>query len=83
MFLTNLTAIESGQVHLLGEGAAKGAILENIMGMFTYFKTNAAFDFVANIFANISSLKAGRQWIVESGQLKLILLALGWPDVCD
>ena len=41
--------------------------------MFTYFKTNATFDFVANIFANVSSLKAGREFITEAGLLKQIL----------
>lgn len=76
MFLTNLTTIESGQVHLLGDGNTKGAILENILGMFVYFKTNTTFDFIANIFANVSSLKAGRQWMIESGQLKPILMCL-------
>ena len=83
MFLTNLTAIESGQVHLLDKDGAKGTLLENMMGMFMFFKTNTTFDFVSNIFANISSLKAGRQWIVESGQIKPIILALGFPDLND
>ena len=55
MFLTNLTTTESGQEHVLGEGKTKGIILENIFGMFQYFKTNSTFDFVANIFANVSS----------------------------
>ena len=70
MFLTNLTTHEDGQVHLLGEGKQKGSILENIFGMFSYFKTNGTFDFVANVFANVSSLKAGRQFMIESGLLK-------------
>ena len=70
MFLTNLTTHENGQNHLLGEGKTKGAILENILGMFTYFKTNATFDFVSNIFANVSSLKVGREFIIEAGLIK-------------
>ena len=73
MFLTNLTTTENGQTHLLGEGKTKGLILENIFGMFQYFKTNTTFDFVANIFANVSSLKLGRQYIVESGLFKQVL----------
>ena len=60
MFLTNLTTTENGQTHLLGDGKTKGVVLENIFGMFQYFKTNTTFDFVANIFANVSSLKPGR-----------------------
>jgi len=83
MFLTNLTAYESGQVHLLGEGDAKGTLLENMMGMFMYFKTNQTFDFISNIYANISSLKAGRQWIVESGQIKPLIVSLGIPELSD
>ena len=65
MLLTNLTITESGQSHLLGEGKTKGAIIENLVGMFTYFKTNPTFDFVANILANVTALKAGRRFIVE------------------
>ena len=41
--------------------------------MFSYFKTNATFDFVANIFSNVSSLKAGRQFMIEAGLLKQII----------
>ena len=70
MLLTNLTIVESGQSHLLGEGKTKGAVIENIFGMFVYFKTNPMFDFVSNILANVSALKAGRCFIVESGLLR-------------
>ena len=56
MFLTNLTLEEEGKVHFLGEGKTKGSILENLIGMFQYFKTNTTFDFVSNILANVSSL---------------------------
>ena len=83
MFLTNLTAVESGQVHLLGEGKTKGTILENILGMFMYFKSDATFDFVANTYANIASLQVGRQWIIESGQIKHILICLQIPDISE
>ena len=69
MFLTNLTILESGQKHLLGEGKTKGAILENIIGMFNFFKTNPTFDFVSNILANVSSLAAGRRFLIENRQL--------------
>ena len=67
MFLTNLTILESGQKHLLGEGKTKGAILENLFGMFNYFKTNPTFDFVSNILANISALQLGRKFLIENG----------------
>lgn len=73
MLLTNLTIVESGQKHFLGEGKTKGAILENIFGMFTYFKTNTTFDFVSNICANVSSLTAGRRFMVDSGLLPQVI----------
>ena len=65
MLLTNLSIMESGQKHLLGDGKTKGAIVENVFGMFTYFKTNPTFDFVSNILANVSALEAGRKFLVE------------------
>ena len=65
MLLTNLTIVESGQKHLLGEGKTKGAILENLYGMFSYFKTNPTFDFISNILANISALQSGRKFLIE------------------
>ena len=69
MFLTNLSIVESGQKHLLGEGKTKGAVLENILGMFNFFKTNPTFDFVANIFANVSALAAGRRHMIDNGMV--------------
>ena len=60
-------------MHLLGEGKTKGAILENIFGMFNFFKTNPTFDFVSNILANVTSLKAGRRFLIENGQLTSIV----------
>ena len=65
MLYTNLTILEDGQKHLLGEGKTKGAIIENLVGMFNYFKTNPTFDFVSNILANVSALKDGRKFIIE------------------
>ena len=65
MLLTNLSIVESGQKHLLGEGNTKGAILENLFGMFNYFKTNPTFDFISNILANISALQLGRKFLIE------------------
>lgn len=43
-------------------------MLENLVGMFTYFRTSEMFDFVANILANVSSLKEGRCWMIEQTQ---------------
>ena len=65
MFLTNLSIVESGQRHVIGEGKTKGAIIENLLGMFNYFKTNTMFDFVANILANVSALQDGRRFMIQ------------------
>ena len=73
MLLTNLTILENGQKHLLGEGKTKGSILENIVGMFNFFKTNHTFDFVSNILANVSALKEGRRFIIEQNLIKQVL----------
>jgi hypothetical protein len=80
MFLTNLSLPEPGQIHLLGEGKLKGSVLDNIFGMFTYFKTNTSFDFVSNILANFSSLKAGRRHLIEKGHLQTIFKVLMEKD---
>lgn len=69
MFLTNLTIVDQGQTHLLGEGKTKGAIIENLFGMFNYFKQNPTFDFIANILANISALKLGRKFLIENNMV--------------
>lgn len=66
MLLSNVSNTESGQKHILGtEEKTRGAIIENLVGMFTYFRTGEMFDFVANILANVSSLKDGRVWMIE------------------
>mmetsp|Transcript_31344 Transcript_31344/g.38845 ORF Transcript_31344/g.38845 Transcript_31344/m.38845 type:complete len:224 (-) Transcript_31344:231-902(-) len=73
MFLTNMSILEHGQKHLLGEGKTKGAIIENLGGMFNFFRTNPTFDFVSNILANVSALKEGRRFIIENELLKQII----------
>jgi len=67
MFLSNISMLEEGQIHLLGEGKTKGSIMENLIGMFNFFKANTMFDFVSNIVANVCALKVGRKWFIESG----------------
>lgn len=85
MFLTNFTMKESGQQSLLGQGKAKGSILESYWGMFTYFHANTSFDFVSNILANVSSKKEGRQYIIENDMICKITDYLNgrdekWPN---
>jgi len=79
MLLANLSATEEGQKHILGEDkATTGLILSNLIGMFAYFTKNTAFDFVANILSNVTSLKEGRKYIIEKKSLdsmmKLLML---------
>jgi len=71
MVLTNVTVSEEGQKHLLGNDKTKGLILDNLFGMFCYFIKSGIFDFVANIFANISAIKEGRELIITS-QTKIL-----------
>lgn len=66
MLLSNITINEEGQKYLLGTGATKGAILDNLFGMFCYFTQNGSFDFVSNILSNVSSLKDGREYMLEN-----------------
>ncbi len=66
MVLSNVAITESGQRHLLGsDPKTKGAFLMNLVGMFSYFPKCEMFDFVANILANVSSLKEGRCFMIE------------------
>ena len=76
MLLNNLTATELGQRHVLGiEGEAKfkHIVAESIFGMFCYFMKNAAFDFVANIMANLACLEEGRKFLIENKYIEAIV----------
>jgi hypothetical protein len=69
MLLSNVSQQEIGQIHLLGSDAkTRGAIFENLVGMYTYFRTSEMFDFVSNILSNVSSMKEGRCWMIEHSQ---------------
>ena len=73
MLISNITTIGEGQKHFLGEEKLKGAVLENLFGMFTYFSKNAIFDFISNFLANISALKEGREYMITNKMLSKIL----------
>ncbi len=73
MTLSNLTITEEGQKHILGEGRMRGAIVENLFGMSTYFIKSGVFDFVTNILSNFSSMKEGRKYMIENKMLPKIL----------
>ncbi|CDW79364.1 duf383 domain containing protein [Stylonychia lemnae] len=78
MMLSNVTINEEGQRHLLGTGATKGAILDNLFGMFCYFGSSGNFDFISNVLSNVSALKEGRNYMLENKMLqKLVELLKG------
>ena len=80
MFLSNLTSVEIGQQHVLGlkdsitgqEGKSKFIIAESIYGMFCYFSKNCAFDFVANVMANLACQAEGRKFMIENSYIETI-----------
>ena len=83
MLLSNVTAHEVGQKHVLGipeTGEEKGKfefiIAESIFGMFCYFSKNTAFDFVANIMANLACLKEGRNFMVDHHYIEAMVVQM-------
>lgn len=77
MFLSNLTAIEDGQKHILGingEGKYKFIVAESIFGMFCYFQKNTSFDFVSNIMANLACCEEGRKFMIEHQYIEAIVV---------
>ena len=77
MFLSNLTAIEVGQEHVLGvqgDGKFKFIVVESVFGMFCYFSKNVAFDFVANIMSNLACLEAGRNFMIDHKYIEAIVV---------
>lgn len=81
MLLSNITINEEGQSYLLGSGATKGAILDNLFGMFCYFTQNGSFDFVSNILSNVSGLKEGREYMLEHKMLNKVIEFLKYDKV--
>lgn len=58
---------------MLGTGTTKGAVLDNLFGMFCYFLDNGNFDFIANILSNVSALKEGRLYMLENKMLQKVV----------
>ena len=84
MLLSNISNTEFGQQHILGvDPKTRGAVLENLVGMFTYFRKAEMFDFVSNILSNVSSMKEGRCWMIEHTKdiLNPIFLLLQDPEL--
>jgi hypothetical protein len=81
MLLSNLTAHECGQRHLLGideegNGKFKFIIAESIFGMFCYFTKNTVFDFVSNVLANLACLSEGRKFMIENKYIEAIVIQM-------
>ena len=81
MILCNVTTIEEGQKHFLGEGKVKGMIIDNLFGMFCYFPKMGIFDFVANIMSNVSAIKDAREYMIENKIFMKILELLKKNEV--
>jgi hypothetical protein len=78
MILTNLTIPEEGQKKFLNFGDEKieGIIFMKVLDKFFQYIYNDEFNFCSNLIANISSLKKGRQMILEFKIFKIFLLHL-------
>ena len=82
MTLSNLTATEEGQKHLLGlEHKSKFIIVESVFGMFCYFSKNTAFDFVSNIMANLACLSEGRQFMIDNKYIEAMTVQMISKDL--
>mmetsp|Transcript_3751 Transcript_3751/g.6396 ORF Transcript_3751/g.6396 Transcript_3751/m.6396 type:complete len:222 (+) Transcript_3751:489-1154(+) len=79
MLLSNISALDIGQKHLLGlEGDQKSKfiIAESIFGMSCYFSKNKSFDFVSNIMANLACLEEGRNFMIEHKYIEAIVVQM-------
>ena len=79
MLLSNVTAVEAGQRHVLGiegQGKFKYIVAESIFGMFCYFSKNTAFDFVANIMANLACLSEGRSFMIDHQYIEAVVVQM-------
>lgn len=81
MLLSNVTVSEEGQKHLIGDLKKRGVVLDNLFGMFCYFLKSAIFDFLANVIANVTAVKEGRDIVVKADWLPKILDMIRWDKV--
>ena len=75
MILTNLTITEAGQKKFLAyeNKSQKGLLFMKFLDYFFKFIYNTDFNFCSNIIANISSLKEGREVILENGLFSIFI----------
>lgn len=76
MILTNLTISEAGQKKFLNVEDEKitGIIFMKVLDKFFQYIYNEEFNFCSSLFANISSLKVGRELILEHKIFKIFLI---------
>lgn len=78
MILTNLTLTEEGQKKFLNleNENMKGVVFMKILDKYFEYIYNEEFNFCSSLIANISSLKEGRQMILEYKIFKIFLILL-------
>jgi hypothetical protein len=78
LLLNNVSAIEAGQKHILSIEHEKTqyVIAESLFAMFCYFNKNTAFDFIANLMANLACVEEGRNWMLTNKYFDVITMHL-------
>jgi hypothetical protein len=78
MLLSNITAHDIGQSHVLGLNSDKFkyVIAESTFGMFCYFAKNTIFDFGANVMANLACLEEGRKFMIDNKYIEAIVVQM-------
>lgn len=78
MLMTNLTSFEVGQMKFLDidNDNIKGILFFKLLDKFFEYAHHNAFNFFSNVIANVSSLKAGREIVLENKIFKIFLIQL-------
>ena len=66
---------------MIGDLKKRGIIMDNLFGMFCYFLKSGSFDFLANVFANVTAIKEGRDVVVDYAWLPKLIDMLRWSKV--
>lgn len=76
MFLANLSSFEEGQKKLLdvSDEKIKGIVFFKLLDKFFEYIYHSSFNFCSSVIANVSSLKVGRELILENKIFKIFLI---------
>ena len=76
MFMANLSSFEEGQKKLLdiSNEKIKGIVFLKLLDKFFDKIYSSSFDFCSSVIANVSSLKEGRELILENKIFKIFLI---------